>query len=71
MKLANCKEHPDANRPDLTCWALRHDDGRKVTAQEAFDAIQERDKMRAWIEEAASATLRPLRHNAEITGLSG
>jgi hypothetical protein len=40
MKLANCKEHPDANRNDLTCWALRHDDGRKVTAQEAFDAIE-------------------------------
>lgn len=39
MKLANCNEHHDLNRR-LACWALRHDDGRRVTADEMWMIIQ-------------------------------
>ena len=51
MKLANCKEHPDANRPDLPCWALRHDDLRRVTAQEMLDIVQPMTALREVVEQ--------------------
>ncbi len=40
MKISNCNDHPDANDPALSCWALRHDDGRLVAPEEALAAIE-------------------------------
>jgi len=40
MKLANCKEHPE-NDPSLSCWAVRHDDGRKASPEEIIAAISD------------------------------
>ena len=39
MKLANCNDHPAENNATLPCWALRHDSGEKVTAQEMYDIV--------------------------------
>lgn len=45
MKLANCNEHPDENNPSLSCWAIRHDDGKRVTTDELWALIQKREPL--------------------------
>lgn len=53
MKLANCNEHPDANDQSIPCWALRRDDGRRVTADEMFEiihAIPNLEPVISWLE---------------------
>lgn len=53
MKLANCNEHLDSNRPDLTCWALRHDDGRRVSDEEMMaiaQSVPDLGPVIAWLE---------------------
>lgn len=44
MKLANCNEHPDENNPSLPCWAIRHDDGRRVTTEELWEMVQQKNR---------------------------
>lgn len=44
MKLANCNEHPDENNPSLPCWAIRHDDGKRVTTDELWQLVQQKSR---------------------------
>lgn len=39
MKLDWCPKHKGAKDKTLTCYRLRHDDGRQVTDEEAMAAI--------------------------------
>jgi hypothetical protein len=48
IHLANCNEHPNANDRSLSCWAIRHDDGRRVTPDEAMDEINRLRMLCAW-----------------------
>jgi hypothetical protein len=57
MKLDYCPQHVGAKDTTLTCYRLRHDDGRTVTAAEAMAEISalrdENAKLRALLYDAA------------------
>lgn len=40
MKLANCNEHHGGGDTSLSCWKLRHDDGRPATQDEVWEEIE-------------------------------
>lgn len=40
MKLANCNEHHGRDDTSLSCWKLRHADGRAATQDEVWGEIE-------------------------------
>lgn len=41
LHLGNCNEHPEANDPTISCWAIRDESGRKVGPDELLAHIAE------------------------------
>lgn len=46
MKLANCNAHKGSDDPSLSCWALRHEDGRLVEREGVLSLFAEVRRMR-------------------------
>lgn len=58
ITMANCHEHPGANDPTLSCWALRHYDLRRVTDAEMLAIIQAIPNLQPvidWLDNGCSA----------------
>lgn len=48
MKLAHCNTHANSDDSGLTCYRIRHDDGRPATQEEIWGEIERLRKALRW-----------------------